>query len=164
MPEYSFPGYSFSTDWLSAYAPSWLAALDKLGIPLDARRDVLEIGSFEGRSACWISDHLLDHPQSTLTCVDTFCGSEDYGTMFSAVFKYAFPQLELRCRTNIAKSANGRKVRLTVEDSEIFLVAAMCGKRKYDLCYVDGGHREEVAYSDGWQRIYQKPSGIAAAA
>lgn len=45
--------YEFSTDWFSAYVPSWLAALDKLGIFLDAKRDVLEIGSFEGRSACW---------------------------------------------------------------------------------------------------------------
>ena len=33
---------------------------------------MLEIGCFEGLSACAFSDNLLDHPDSTLDCVDPY--------------------------------------------------------------------------------------------
>ncbi len=37
---------------------------------------VLEIGSFDGRSAVWILENLLTHPTSHLTCIDTFTQEE----------------------------------------------------------------------------------------
>jgi hypothetical protein len=38
----------------------------------------LEVGSFEGRSALWMLENLLTHPDSTLTVVDTFAGSHEH--------------------------------------------------------------------------------------
>ena len=34
--------------------------------------DILEIGSFEGLSSCYLIDELLHHPDSTIECVDPF--------------------------------------------------------------------------------------------
>ena len=43
---------------------------------------ILEIGSFEGSSAVYFSDNLLDHPDAELTCVDPFL-ENDTTTPFS---------------------------------------------------------------------------------
>lgn len=57
----------FTSDWHSPHEPLWY---EHLG-PLDGRPvRCLEIGSHEGRSALWIVQHLLSHPDSTLTCID----------------------------------------------------------------------------------------------
>lgn len=154
--------YEFSTDWFSKYAPDWISCLSKCGIALDARRNVLELGSFEGRSACWISDNLLDHPQSRLTCVDTFCGSPEFGTMFSAIFCHARDNLRDRFRVNIKRSKNPDKVASFLMTTKAFMeMETKRGIEVYDLIYVDAGHHEHEAYFDGFMG-YQllRPDGL----
>ena len=41
-------------------------------ISKDNKINMLEIGCFEGLSACAFSDNILNHPESTLDCVDPF--------------------------------------------------------------------------------------------
>ena len=36
--------------------------------------NILEIGSWEGRSTCWLLNNILTHPSSQITCIDTFEG------------------------------------------------------------------------------------------
>ena len=43
-------------------------------VPLHA----LELGSWEGSSACWLLAHVLRHPSSRLTCIDTFRGGREH--------------------------------------------------------------------------------------
>jgi hypothetical protein len=43
-------------------------------VPLNA----LELGCWEGSSACWMLAHLLRHPASRLTCIDTFHGGREH--------------------------------------------------------------------------------------
>lgn len=70
--------YRFSSDWMSKCEADWHALLGSLKGQPEVR--VLEIGSFEGRSAVWLLENVLTHPTSRLTCVDLFDGA--YAAIF----------------------------------------------------------------------------------
>lgn len=64
-----------SQDWHSVHIPMWKEHLAPL---LDGRRvNGLEIGSYEGRSSCWILENMMKHPLSHLVCVDPWDGRHD---------------------------------------------------------------------------------------
>ncbi len=67
---------SFSVDWFSRNIPSFQKHL----APYAQKPDLnfLEIGSFEGRSTCWLLDNILTGTKSTVTCVDTWEGSMEH--------------------------------------------------------------------------------------
>ena len=67
---------SFSVDWFSRNIPSFQRHLALYAGKSSLR--FLEIGSFEGRSTCWLLDHILTGPESTVTCVDTWEGSMEH--------------------------------------------------------------------------------------
>ena len=58
---------SFTEDWFSGNIPSWKRQLERLrGKPVR----FLEIGTFEGRSALWVLENILTHPDSKLYVID----------------------------------------------------------------------------------------------
>ncbi len=59
---------TFTQDWFSSRIPVWEEVVKPVFKDKPVR--ALEIGSFEGRSAIWINDNLLSHPESSLLCVD----------------------------------------------------------------------------------------------
>ena len=61
----------FTVDWFTGYIPAWKSVFGATKVP----ENVLEIGSFEGRSTCW----LLENTQAHVTCVDTWDGSDEHG-------------------------------------------------------------------------------------
>lgn len=72
QPEY-FPGvgdYRFTSYWMFQNAEQWRRDLDEFQGKPDLA--FLELGSFEGASACWLLDNILTDPSSMLTCVDLF--------------------------------------------------------------------------------------------
>ena len=66
-------GYKFTTDWFIENLPIWERYLIHLANQPEI--NVLEIGSWEGMSACWLLDNILTHDSSRITCIDTFDGS-----------------------------------------------------------------------------------------
>src|SRR5262245_5623567 len=66
---------SFSQDWFTGHIASWEPVLK----PLEGRpSSILELGSFEGLSACFLLWRL---PEARVTCVDTFAGSPEHSVM-----------------------------------------------------------------------------------
>jgi predicted O-methyltransferase YrrM len=63
-----FAGKEFTTDWVTGKLPSWLAALDGIRQKPDTVH-VLEVGSYEGRSAVAFLEMM---PQCRITAIDTF--------------------------------------------------------------------------------------------
>lgn len=67
--------YTFTKDWASDRETFWRAlTAEFVGKP---RVRFLEVGSYEGRSACWWLDNVLTGEGSTLTCVDPWEGYAD---------------------------------------------------------------------------------------
>src|SRR5437868_2701075 len=71
----STPELKFHTDWFDVHIPIWEKCLGSMSGKADLR--FLEVGSFEGRSACWLLQNILTHDSARLTCVDI--GLESYG-------------------------------------------------------------------------------------
>jgi hypothetical protein len=67
-----FAGKAFSTDWTSTHIPTWTSVLDERR---SAIQDVLEIGSWEGRSAIFSLRYFF---QCHIVRIDTFAGSREF--------------------------------------------------------------------------------------
>ena len=107
----------------------------------DEKRQILEIGVYEGGSSCFFSDFFLDHEESSLISIDPFTGSEEH---LRNPEKYAgLSRLERTARGNIAKSKNAAKVEIIKGLSHhVFpeLDRRVESKPFIDLLFIDGAH------------------------
>lgn len=115
---------------------------------------LLEIGSYEGLTACFFSDELLDHPDATLTCVDPFDLSDSTTELLN--------DTEQRFHTNIARSKNGAKIQhVKMFSQDFFQLLAFTPCPTYDFIYIDGSHVPEHVHHDITQAFpHLKPGGI----
>lgn len=116
----------FTSDWHSPHEPLWHEYLG----PLDGRPvRCLEIGSHEGRSAVWIVQHLLSHPDSTLTCIDPWPNSD----------------AERRFDANLSEQGRGSQIRKLKTESWRALPLLTPG---FDFIYIDGSHEGRDVLED----------------
>lgn len=120
--------YEFTADYFSNNIPRWEREVKPrfLGKPCK----VLDIGSFEGRSATWLLDNVLTHPKAEITCVDDYSGKAE-------------------ARKRIIKNLGHRAEDIYVSNIVAVLKKLHLDGKKYDLIYIDlgAGSREvlEVA-------------------
>lgn len=132
---------SYTTDYVSSFNEDWIRAL----APIAGRPGVrlLEIGSFEGRSATWFLKHVLTDRSSELVCVDLF----------------SRPGLEARFDHNIGLADRHGQVRKLKGRSADVL--ATLEPASFDAIYVDGGHDAATVLLDAllaWR--LSKPGGV----
>lgn len=131
-----FRGKSFTSDWTSLNFPEWQRVLSP------QRRKparILEIGSWEGRSAIFFLRFL---PHSTITCVDTFDGGGGISTQDIA----KLPGVEGRFDSNL-REFNGRVDKHKLDsDGALRLFADQ--SRQFDIVYIDGDHQPEQVLRD----------------
>lgn len=125
-------GYRFSGDWFGRNVHIWETHL----LPFANRPDfkVLEIGSWEGRSTCWLLENLLTHPSSQITCVDTFAGGG--GTDFSGNDNR--DTVESRFDFNVAQTGSPAEIIKKIGTSREVLRSLPLNT--YDMVYIDGSH------------------------
>ncbi len=126
----------FSTDWVNAKIPFWLEAFSAL----TARQiEVLEIGSWEGMSSCFL---LRTFPEARLTCVDTWMGGDEHQG------RLGLNEIEANFEANIATF----RERVTkIRNSSLGFFAATPPEARFDLIYVDGSHRADDVIVDAIQ-------------
>jgi predicted O-methyltransferase YrrM len=137
-----FKDKSFSCDWTSWHYPKWMELLAPYR---DRAVRVLEIGSWEGRSALFFLNFL---PRARLTCVDTFAGGQEHQEAAAASPDEArsLEALEQRFDANVrAFAARVEKIRANSADA---LAQLGVTKRRFDIAYIDGGHRAAEVYTD----------------
>ena len=134
--------YQFSADWFTGNIEHWLETFRIVGKDFNKPAAILEIGSYEGRSACWIAENLLNPKDSYLHCIDTFKGSVEHTDL----------QVDLLTRftDNIHKTPNAKKIFTFQGDSKKVLVNKLKKKAKYDFIYVDGSHMSIDVIIDGF--------------
>ena len=105
------------------------------------KRQIVEIGVYEGASTCFWSDFYLDHPESRLISIDPFTGSTEHHEN-----PENYPELgciEYTARGNVAKSDNAAKVEIIKGFSWFVfpeLVLRNDQDRWIDVLYIDGAH------------------------
>ncbi|MEG4988055.1 tetratricopeptide repeat protein [Microcoleus sp. BR0-C5] len=116
--------YQFTQDWFTHNIPIWQRHLQEFtGI---ADFQVVEIGSFQGMSACWLLDNILTHPTAKITCIDLY---------FQQPFK-----------GNIVKTGAADRVIELEGYSQDVLVNLT--SEYYDVAYIDGCHKPTSALQD----------------
>jgi predicted O-methyltransferase YrrM len=118
-----FRDKQFTVDWTSMHIAGWEAALSSLR---DSDLRVLEVGSWEGRSAVFWLEYFR---RSHVTCVDTFAGS---------VYVPSSEGVEARFDANM--SGYGGRVRKIKNRSAIALATLADSGATFDLIYIDGSH------------------------
>ena len=141
-----FEGKEFSTDWTTGNYPFWCGALQDLR---NQPVELLEIGSWEGRSAVFLLNYLT---KANITCVDTFAGCKENLATPSDVEQLPF--IEQRFERNLAQFGS-RTTKAKGPSLEILGRLASTGK-KFDVIYVDGSHERDMAMGDSilsWQML-----------
>lgn len=136
------PDYRFTQDWFAQNTVIW----DKL-VPRHTPRKILEIGSYEGRSACYFIENCAREHPIELHCVDSWEGGieHDAGAM-SAV--------EARFDHNVAlaRSRAPHKVQLVKHKSYSHPALAKLifvnPTPSFDVIYIDGSHQAPDVLTD----------------
>jgi predicted O-methyltransferase YrrM len=135
------PDLVFTADTTSAHERTWEACLSAFAGRPGVR--MLEIGSFEGRSAIWFLQHVLTHPSSTLTCVDEWW-SQAARVRFDHNLRVV--GVAARVRALAVRSLDG--------------LPSLRGER-FDVVYVDGCHAAPAVLMDAvlaWDLLL--PDGV----
>jgi hypothetical protein len=146
----------YSQDWFEGTGAR--AYFEKHLSPLKGKPNLrfLEIGSFEGRSACWLMDNILTGEYCTLYCVDTWTGSKEHSGM-------DFKKVEATFDANTAGYGPFRLEKL--KDDIVTAQFDDCGEQRWlddmDFIYIDGSHEAADVLRDAvyaWELV--KPGGI----
>jgi predicted O-methyltransferase YrrM len=130
---YNFP---VSKNW---FCNSELKQHIQSNMDLDKVYKVLEIGSFEGCSSCFISDILLNNVSSSLICVDPFI-SDGCEKVHSST------ELKQRFYDNIQKSSNYNKIIIEEKFSDDFFISYKGDL--FNFIYIDGEHSDKQINND----------------
>jgi len=129
--------YIFSVDWFSCYIHNWTHFLKELKDKPNLR--FLEIGSYQGRSTVWLLENILTDDTSSITCIDTFEGSEEHLEYHQNDLQTLFQVFS----HNISKFKN--KVNIIKNKSQIALKQI---NEQYDFIYIDGDHTASSVIED----------------
>jgi predicted O-methyltransferase YrrM len=126
----------FTVDWFTGNIPIWSRILAEFrNQPVHG----LEIGSFQGRASRWLMENILTHPDSRLTCVDTFEGSVEHG-----------PELTRGLYELFERNVSPFRERIDVVIGKSQRVLPEL-KTQYEFAYVDGDHRGFAVLEDAIQ-------------
>lgn len=138
-------GFVFTNNWFGSTArPIWDALIPQL----NAAR-ILEIGSYEGASACYLIASCAAKMPIELHCIDTWAGGEEHK---KAGVDMADVEKRFLHNTKIARSRVAHPVELIMHKgrSNICLARILSqGRLNYfDLIYIDGSHYAPDVLSD----------------
>jgi predicted O-methyltransferase YrrM len=98
----------------------------------------LEVGSFEGRSACWLLQNILTHESSRMTCIDLFAQERSQGAYDTTGLDSSMMSTEDRFDYNIRQAgAFDRVEKLKGHSHEVL---RSLPRASYDFIYIDGSH------------------------
>lgn len=135
----------FTSDWVTPHVATWRRVL----APIVGKPGVrmLEIGSFEGRSALWFLDEVLTGEDSEIWCIDPWEGEcAAAGAIFT--------------ENTAPAAAAGRLIKIRGRARDFLPAMADEGDR-FDAIYIDGDHRAIAVLGDAlgaWEVL--KPGGV----
>ena len=131
--------YQYTKDWFSWSPGVW----EQLIPHLPARKNFLEIGSFEGRSAVWIVQYMMEDG-GELICVDTWEGGAEHvnGEMSGAEDRFKH-NIDLIIGNFVDRDV--QPIKSTSVDALGNLISY---KKQFDFIYIDGSHLAKDVLTD----------------
>lgn len=142
------PGYRFSNTWFEdASRQVWDALLGG-----ETLHRVLEIGSFEGASACYLIERIGALRPLELHCIDTWEGGIEHRAGGSAESDMGAVERAFRQNVSLACGKAGHPVDLHVHKSlsDLALAGLLHQGRAgtFDFIYIDGSHEAPDVLAD----------------
>ena len=131
----------FSEDWFNNNIPMWRAIIRET-----KPRRILEIGSYEGRSTCFMILECSIYNSLDMFCIDSWQGGVEHaGTDFN--------EIESRFDRNIAAAISQAKNPVSIHKrkglSSVELSRMVVNHEgEFDLIYVDGSHEASDVFLD----------------
>lgn len=125
--------YEFTADWFSHNAAVWKQLIESFG-----PSKILEVGSYEGRSTCFLIETIGARKSYDIYCVDPWRKNESHAVDMDLV--------EKRFDANIALAAKSVPHQGSVskfKGSSLDILPGMLAsghRESFDLIYVDGSH------------------------
>ncbi|NDG05289.1 MAG: class I SAM-dependent methyltransferase, partial [Alphaproteobacteria bacterium] len=136
--------YQFTNNWFGGNIPTWDYLMNQF-----KPATILEIGSFEGRSTCYIIEKCSSHHAIDVTCIDSWEGGVEEHQKGTAM-----SEIERRFDHNVALAQSRAKNPVTLNKIKMHSVPACCrlmatrGEQAFDLIYVDGSHQAPDVLAD----------------
>lgn len=106
-------------------------------------KNILEIGSYEGRSCIYFGKKFID---AKITCVDTWSGSDEH-------LNIKFQEIESNFDKNILNHLGNDRVEKHKISSDVFFEK---NNKFFDLIYIDGDHQTDQVKKDinnAWRNL-----------
>jgi len=133
----------FTADWFS----NGLVNFEFVKAHADQKlSSILEIGSHEGRAACWMLENLLAD-NGTITCVDPFGNVPLNAYKNDELPEQRIIQEIHKHNTDLVKKP-GQTVEVMPMMSYHGLAQLIVDRREYELIYVDGSHCSDAVLAD----------------
>jgi predicted O-methyltransferase YrrM len=134
--------YEYSSDWFSHNIPYW----DQLITQKQPRR-IVEIGSYEGRSAVYLIEKCASRYPIELWCVDTWLGGVDNDPGVMGEVERRFDANLETARSRVVFEVAAHKLK---SFSYAALAALLCElePQSIDLVYIDGSHQAPDVLTD----------------
>lgn len=139
----SDPAYDFSNDWFDQNIPVWEKLLPRFG-----PKRILEIGSYEGRSACYLIEKFGVDQALELHCIDTWAGGVEHDKAEMSQVEARFDrniQTALRKVSNPAVIVKKHKKLSYMALAELITVERQAA---FDVLYIDGSHQAPHVLTD----------------
>jgi len=127
--------YLFTNDWFAKGIPVW----DRIVLPMNPAK-ILEVGCFEGQSACYMIERCTENGAVELYCVDTWLGGVDHDPKIMSDVEKRFDH-----NVNLAlkKTKNPCHLKKMRGFSQVILpyLIASNHAETFDVIYIDGSHQ-----------------------
>lgn len=127
-------GFTFTEDWFSHHIKLWDAIIERY-----KPKKILEIGSFEGRSTCYLIAKCVNYGHIEVACIDTWKGGVEHeGIDFDAVEKAFDDNVQHTMGGGLLNNVTIYKLKGFSHIEMAKLMVEDFGN--FDLIYVDGSH------------------------
>jgi predicted O-methyltransferase YrrM/glycosyltransferase involved in cell wall biosynthesis len=133
--------YDFTVDWFTDSIPVW----DQLIGRLKPAR-ILEIGSFEGRSACYLIENCSKNLPVEIYCIDTWEGGIEHAKDSMGVVERRFDHNVMVAKQHASHHVSVKKFKKPSMQALTEIIARR--EAPFDLIYVDGSHQAPDVLSD----------------
>lgn len=134
--------YQFSADWFSRHTNIWRELLKRF-----PTSRYLEVGSYEGRSACFVIEHCAAQRDLEIHCVDTWAGGVEHEAGAMPLVEGRFDHNVQLARSRAAHAVDLQKHKALSSTAMISLLAQ--GRTEYfDAIYIDGSHQAPDVLTD----------------
>lgn len=139
--------YQFTNRWFETARPTW----DML-IPQLSPSKILEIGSFEGRSTCYLIDSLGKKKAVEIHCIDTWEGGVEHKDGGFAATVMSDVEQRFHHNTGIAIANSPHRPDLVIHKgnsgTELARLVADGKSDYFDFIYIDGSHQAPDVLAD----------------